>query len=239
MQKSAIDDICPCSTDVKMEKRDAIFQAAIDVFAEFGYQNADVQEIARRAGVGKGTVYRYFTNKEQLFWATSLYVIQGWCEPLMPIWESDDNAENKLRKFTMSRAQFFEDNPKYIEIMALQRAHFRGTVPENVHNYLHANFFGPIMKVVNAGIESGELRMSDPTAFFLSYCAITYGTIVTYCHFGHFISLTEMTRLTLDTMFASGNKSGEKLAELVRMEAELKSSVVSPQSPVVSPQYEI
>src|SRR6478609_9377576 len=47
-------------------KRDAILRAAIDVFAERGYFNAQVADVARAAGVAAGTVYLYFKNKDHL-----------------------------------------------------------------------------------------------------------------------------------------------------------------------------
>jgi TetR/AcrR family fatty acid metabolism transcriptional regulator len=47
-------------------KRDAILRAAIDVFAERGYFNAQVADVARVAGVAAGTVYLYFRSKEDL-----------------------------------------------------------------------------------------------------------------------------------------------------------------------------
>jgi TetR/AcrR family fatty acid metabolism transcriptional regulator len=47
-------------------KRDAILRAAIDVFAERGYFNAQVADVARVAGVAAGTVYLYFRSKDDL-----------------------------------------------------------------------------------------------------------------------------------------------------------------------------
>src|SRR5215204_4429634 len=47
-------------------KRDAILRAAIDVFAERGYFNAQVADVARAAGVAAGTVYLYFRGKDDL-----------------------------------------------------------------------------------------------------------------------------------------------------------------------------
>ena len=65
-----------CSEDPG--KRQAILEQAIRTFAELGFRGADVQVIADRAGVGKGTVYRYFHSKEDLFWATTYEVCCGW-----------------------------------------------------------------------------------------------------------------------------------------------------------------
>jgi TetR/AcrR family transcriptional regulator, fatty acid metabolism regulator protein len=47
-------------------KRDRILRAAIDVFAQSGYFNAKVSEIAKAAGVADGTIYLYFDGKEDL-----------------------------------------------------------------------------------------------------------------------------------------------------------------------------
>jgi TetR/AcrR family fatty acid metabolism transcriptional regulator len=47
-------------------KRGAILRAAIDVFAERGYFNAQVADVARAAGVAAGTVYLYFRSKDDL-----------------------------------------------------------------------------------------------------------------------------------------------------------------------------
>ena len=47
-------------------KRDVILRAAIDVFAERGFFNAQVADVARAAGVAAGTVYLYFKGKDDL-----------------------------------------------------------------------------------------------------------------------------------------------------------------------------
>ncbi len=47
-------------------KRDAILRAAIEVFAERGYFNAQVADVARAARVAAGTVYLYFRSKDDL-----------------------------------------------------------------------------------------------------------------------------------------------------------------------------
>ena len=51
---------------VLVSKRDAILRAAIDVFAERGFFNAQVADVARAAGVAAGTVYLYFRSKDDI-----------------------------------------------------------------------------------------------------------------------------------------------------------------------------
>ncbi len=51
----------------RLGKREVIIDAAIQVFSTKGYHNARMEEIASIAGVGKGTLYEYFSSKLQLF----------------------------------------------------------------------------------------------------------------------------------------------------------------------------
>ena len=51
------------------DKQSRLVKSACAVFAEKGYASTRVAEIAERAGVGKGTVYEYFSSKEELLFA--------------------------------------------------------------------------------------------------------------------------------------------------------------------------
>lgn len=53
--------------DIVPETKDRILEAALLVFGEKGYHNATMAEIAEAAAVGKGTLYWYFSSKENLF----------------------------------------------------------------------------------------------------------------------------------------------------------------------------
>lgn len=51
----------------RAERRRAILDAALAVFSQNGFAGARLDDVARRAGVAKGTLYLYFTDKEALF----------------------------------------------------------------------------------------------------------------------------------------------------------------------------
>ena len=59
----------PEDVELQERRRGQILDAATSVFAAQGFATADVQEIAKKTGVGKGTIYRYFASKEELFLA--------------------------------------------------------------------------------------------------------------------------------------------------------------------------
>jgi len=49
------------------QRRESLMQAACDVFLEFGYDGASIEEVVRRVGGSKASLYSYFGNKEGLF----------------------------------------------------------------------------------------------------------------------------------------------------------------------------
>lgn len=48
-------------------KKSDIYQAAVSIFGEKGYDNSSLDEIAKSAGVAKGTIFYYFSSKEEIF----------------------------------------------------------------------------------------------------------------------------------------------------------------------------
>ncbi len=80
-------------------KREAILRAAIDVFADRGFFNAQVADVARAAGVAAGTVYLYFRGKDDLL--VSIFertMRQGLAEGQTAVADIADPRE-RLRKF--------------------------------------------------------------------------------------------------------------------------------------------
>ena len=53
----------------KKKTRAEILKAALHLFSQKGYENSSIEELARTAGVGKGTIYTYFKAKSEIFLA--------------------------------------------------------------------------------------------------------------------------------------------------------------------------
>ena len=79
----------------KAERAGEIVAAGLDHFAEHGYANTRLEDVARRAGIAKSTVYLYFENKEALFRATvEAHVTRTFqdMDELMASWQGDASA---------------------------------------------------------------------------------------------------------------------------------------------------
>ncbi|GAB3326149.1 TetR/AcrR family transcriptional regulator [Haliea atlantica] len=75
-----------------------ILTAATRIFADKGYQTADVETVAAAAGVGKGTVYRYFTTKEVLFTEALRFNLERLRCEVQQARANQDNALEQLRE---------------------------------------------------------------------------------------------------------------------------------------------
>jgi AcrR family transcriptional regulator len=177
-------------------KRLAILDQAIRTFAELGYRGADVQVIADRAGVGKGTVYRYFHSKEDLFWATTYEVLLRMEQHVFRAVECVEGACDKLRASAAAYADFFLANPQYLELFVQDLAEFRGSGPES-HRQHREKMFGHIDEILRQGIQSGELRPIDTRHTTFALGGLLFGATVLGSHL-KWHSMAEMTNSAVD-----------------------------------------
>lgn len=85
------------------EAKEAILDAAAEIFGHFGFKKASVEDIARRASVGKGTIYLHYESKEALFQAIVRRSLGAGFAELAAKVERQASAEGKLRVFLKGR----------------------------------------------------------------------------------------------------------------------------------------
>lgn len=108
-----------------LQRSDQILAAAIEVFADKGFASTDVQEIANRAGVGKGTVYRHFGTKEGLFLAAADQGVRQLRAAIDAAAVPVTDPLDRLRAATFAFLAFFDAHPELVELVIQERAHFR------------------------------------------------------------------------------------------------------------------
>jgi TetR/AcrR family fatty acid metabolism transcriptional regulator len=86
------------------DKYDTIIQAAIRVFAENGYHNAQVSKIAREANVADGTIYLYFDNKADLLISVFRETMGNFVQKVKETISQYPNASDQLK--ALIHAQF-------------------------------------------------------------------------------------------------------------------------------------
>lgn len=102
-----------------------ILAAAAEVFAKHGYRGCEVQDVVLRAGVGKGTVYRFFPSKEALFLATLRHGLDQLRALTQAAVEDQADPLDKVRAAVRAYVRFFETRPEMVELFIQERAEFR------------------------------------------------------------------------------------------------------------------
>lgn len=146
------------------ERPRQILDAALSIFAERGLANARLEDIAKRAGLSKGTIYLYFPNKEELFREVVRHTVIANLEQA----EQDLAAEGSSVAETFARFVrgfwSFAASPAYTAIFRLVHAELH-SFPDLVQFYFdeavtRSRLF--IQRLVERGIATGEFREIDP-----------------------------------------------------------------------------
>jgi len=130
------------------DKRVRITDAAVEVFAEKGFHQARISDIAKRAGVADGTIYLYFKNKEDLllsvFEEKMDYLLEGLGEAIAQV---DDPIE-KIRRFARFHFRQVQDHRSAAEVLQvelrLSNKFLKEYRPEKLWAYL--GVFGQIVR---------------------------------------------------------------------------------------------
>ncbi len=106
---------------VKLSTKERILNAAMIVFAEKGFHLTTVDEIAEAAGVGKGTLYRYFANKETLFSELIRLRLEELEQSAQAILDGQDDVLTMITKYVRIYFEFFDRHQSLYRLIVQER----------------------------------------------------------------------------------------------------------------------
>ncbi len=115
----------PRDQQLTERRREEILDVAAKVFAEYGYPRTDVQVIADRVGVGKGTIYRYFPTKQELFLAAVDRGMSRLRAELDAVIHEGLDPLELIAKGIRTYLAFFDTHPEHVELIIQERAEFK------------------------------------------------------------------------------------------------------------------
>ncbi|MGH1414177.1 MAG: TetR family transcriptional regulator C-terminal domain-containing protein [Pelagimonas sp.] len=159
------------TTRIQREKRQAIFDAALDVFSENGLRGATLDQIAARAGLSKPNVIYYFEGKEAIYKELLEGLLDIWIAPLKELSESDDPVEELLayvrRKLDMSR-----DMPRESRLFATEMIQTAPRIRDVLAGPLKA-LMDEKAALIQGWMDKGKLAKSDPYHLIFAIWATT------------------------------------------------------------------
>jgi len=145
-----------------LEKRSAVLTAAIKIFAQKGFTEATISEIAKDAGVSEATIYDYFSSKEELLFQIPSEISVKHQEETVRLIEHVPDAANKLKILVRRQLSLYVENEDYGTVLMLILNVNRNFLKTEMYQEfrLVAN---KVMNVLEEGIQNGEFRADlDP-----------------------------------------------------------------------------
>ena len=150
----------------KAEVRTRILQAARAIFFRDGFMEASLDEIAGRADLGKGTLYRHFESKAELYVAVLAANGAIFEDRMRAVIDSEAHALDQLRAVGDFYKRYWSERPENFGIFwAVNSQNFIGELSRPLLDEVRSIWEQPLRileHVLSKGVERGELRPCDP-----------------------------------------------------------------------------
>jgi len=201
-------------------RRSQILAEAAKVFAEQGYAHAKVDDIAANLKIAKGTIYLYFTTKEELFLATADDAMSRLQARILSRMEKIRDPFAQILAGVKASLEFFDNNLHVIEIFIHERAEFRNRKTPTCLAYRDET-----LRVLESLLEEwkalGTVRNIDVKATAGMMGDLLYGTVYTHFLRGRPHKLARLAPQIAD-LFLAGILTPEGRREYARLRPQLK-----------------
>lgn len=147
---------------LKAKRKDQILTASIQVFSKHGYQDTDVERIADLAGLGKGTVYRYFGSKQNLFLSTLEWGLDSLKNEIFAGIEKTDDYLERIETALSIHLSFFEKNRGFYRLLVEEKAWAEVQSAGWRCKEKHFSYIDHLEKIMAEGMRKGHLKKVDP-----------------------------------------------------------------------------
>ena len=139
------------------DKRERILRAAIKVFAEKGFFQAKISEIAKTANVADGTIYLYFDNKDDLLIQVFEEVMDRFLEGLGVSMKDVEGPVERIRLFLEHHLSMVETYPDVAAVISVELRQSHKFMKE-YKNPKFAQYLTVLADIVRDGAEEGVFR---------------------------------------------------------------------------------
>jgi AcrR family transcriptional regulator len=140
--------------------RQRLLEEAAAHFARDGFDRANINSIAVAAGFAKGTIYNYFSSKEELFGE----VLTVACQRAVTRYAASphgNSVRDRLAALVAADVEVLRDEEPFMRVLVREAMSFHTDTYPIIVEHL-APFLDVVIEVVAAGVEAGELRNDRP-----------------------------------------------------------------------------
>jgi AcrR family transcriptional regulator len=184
----------------RARRQEQILDAAVQLFAEHGYSDTDTQLLAEKLQVGKGTIYRYFRSKRDLFLAAADRVMRQMRQCVDASIEGIEEPLDRIAIAVRAFLTFFAEHPEYVELLMQERAQFKDRKKPTYFEHREANSVR-WRALYRSLIEAGRIRDVPVERISDVMSNLLYGTMFTNYFTDQRQSVEAQARDILDIAF--------------------------------------
>ena len=137
--------------------KEKILDAAVKVFAEKGFEQSSMDDVAIKANVAKGTLYYHFSSKEEMLFGLIERGIDIFVEEVNKKIKNESDPKSKLEIILETQLNFFFKYRNFCRILISELWRFKTKWKEQI-GHIQDNYFVTIQKIIEDGITSGEFN---------------------------------------------------------------------------------
>jgi AcrR family transcriptional regulator len=163
--------------------RRRILESARKIFFRDGFAAANLDEVATEAGVAKGTIYRYFESKAELYVAVLAQNAEVFVKRMESTIDAGLGAEEQIRQIGLFYFNHYSENREYFRIFwALENQRLIGELPESLVRSV-TDVWHRCLQILAAqierGVAEGAFRTRDPWSVANIFWIVVNGLIQT------------------------------------------------------------
>ena len=184
----------------RAQRQEQILETAVQLFAEHGYSDTDTQLLAEKLQVGKGTIYRYFPSKRELFLAAADRAMRLLRESVDAGIAGIDEPFERIAVAIRAYLTFFVEHPEYVELLMQERAQFKDRKKPTYFEHREVNV-RPWREMYRGLIDAGRIRDVPVDRIMDVIGCLMYGTMFTNYFIGQPQSVEAQAQDILDIVF--------------------------------------
>ncbi len=147
-------------------KKDALLKAAKELFGEYGYVETTFKKISEKAGVALGLLTHHYGNKEKLFLAAGLDVLENFLQVLRAATANGTSGYDSVLKFCEAYLEFSidKDSNWLVLVRCSPYSDMKTTTDREIMTQSFQQVSQELEACLNRGIDDGSIRNSIDVA---------------------------------------------------------------------------
>jgi TetR/AcrR family transcriptional regulator len=158
-------------TRIQTEKREAILEAALDIFSTHGFRGSTIDQVADAAGMSKPNLLYYFKGKDDIHETLIHRLLDTWLDPLRELDEIGDPT-SELRSYIRRKLEMARDFPRESRLFANEILQGAPRIMPMIEGELKS-LVDEKAKIIQNWIRAGRIVPIDPYHLIFSIWATT------------------------------------------------------------------